>query len=62
MMIFLTDQFASLIKLLNNNNKKIYEKVSQVSFLESEKKTKPKPKSKTYKNQTLGYAFLKFIC
>lgn len=36
MMLFLTDQYAYLIKLLNNN--KIYENVSKVLFLESEKK------------------------
>lgn len=60
MMLFLTDQYAYLIKLLNNNNNKIYENVSKVLFLESEKN--PKPKSKSFKKQTLGYVFLKFIC
>lgn len=51
MMIFLTDQFAYLIKLLNNNNKKIYEEVSQVSFLESEKKPNPNLRAKPTKTR-----------
>lgn len=61
MMLFLTDQFAYLMKLLNNNNNKTMKKFHKYDFC-NQKKRIPKSKSKINEKQTLGYTFLKFIC